>query len=389
MKTQSVLISGGSIAGTALAYWLRRHGFEVAIVELTPQLRKGGQAIDVRGPAVEVAERMGVLESLRARRIVSHGMSMVDGDGTEVYRSTEQTLTGGEIGSPDVEILREDLAQVMAGAAEGVEYIFGDSITEIRQDGDGVTVEFQNHPERRFDLVIGADGLHSNTRRLVYGDEQDHITHLGTYLAVWTVPNFLDLKNWQVFHQMPGDSWGGGVMSVRDNTECRAYLGFEEAEPLVYDYRDLDAQKRILADRLGNGAWILPKLLDHMWQADDFHFDSMAQIHLDHWSVGRVALVGDAAHCGSPLSGQGTSLAMVGAYVLAGELKAAGGDHEIAFGNYQAEIGAWVADNQHMALTNKARVEAQRNGDSEEEPGLSTDDDFRRIVDGYKLKDYA
>src|ERR1043165_713963 len=204
MKTKSVLISGGSVAGTALAYWLTRYGFEVAIVELTAELRKGGQAIDVRGPAVEVADKMGVLGTLRAKRIVSHGISMVDSEGNEVYRSTEHTLTGGEIGSPDIEILREDLAYLMAEAAgDDVEYLFGDSITELKQDGDGVTVEFQNRPARRFDLVVGADGLHSNTRRLVMGGEQDFITHLGTYLGVWTVPNFLGLDHWQTFHQMP------------------------------------------------------------------------------------------------------------------------------------------------------------------------------------------
>ena len=388
MKSKSVLISGGSVAGTALAYWLRKYGFDVAIVELTPELRKGGQAIDVRGPAVEVAEKMGVLDALHANRIVSHGMSMVDDDGNEVYRSTEHTLTGGEIDSPDIEILREDLAEIMAGAADGIEYLFSDSITEIRQDGDGVTVEFQSGPSRRFDLVVGADGLHSNTRRLVMGGEQDFITHLGTYLAVWTVPNFLGLDHWQTFHQIPGDSWGGGVMAVRENTECRAYFGFESAEPISYDYRDTKAQKQLLADELGHGKWILPQLLDYMWKAEDFHFDSMSQIHLDRWSVGRVALIGDAAHCGSPLSGQGTSLAMVGAYVLAGELKAAGGDHETAFGAYREELHSWVVANQALALTNKARVEAQRNGEDVTEE-IGAGDEYRKVVDGYALKDYS
>ncbi|GIG70262.1 FAD-dependent monooxygenase [Phytomonospora endophytica] len=388
MKNTSVLISGGSVAGTALAYWLKRYGFEVAIVELTPELRKGGQAIDVRGAAMEVAERMGIVEELRAKRIVSHGMSMVDSEGNEVYRSTESTLTGGDIGGPDVEILREDLALIMADVAgDDVEYLFEDSITEIRQDGDGVTVEFKNRPERRFDLVVGADGLHSNTRRLVMGGEQDFITHLGTYMGVWTVPNFLGLDHWQTFHQIPGDSWGGGVMAVRDNTECRAYFGFESAEPIDYDYRDVKAQKELLAERLDGGAWVLPELLKHMWETDEFHFDSMAQIHLDRWSVGRVALVGDAAHCGSPLSGQGTSLAMVGAYVLAGELKAADGDHEIAFDAYHAELAEWVGVNQGLALTNKARVEAQRNG--EEIDGFGLDETFREVANGYTLKDYS
>ncbi|MFB4311304.1 FAD-dependent monooxygenase [Actinomadura sp. GTD37] len=385
MKNTTVLVSGASVGGPALAYWLNRYGFAVTVVEVSPGLRAGGQAVDVRGPALEVAERMGVLERIRAQRVEMRGMSMVDGDGAELYRSEEHTLTGGDLGSADIEILRDDLARTLVDAAgDGVEYLFGDSIAGLEQDADGVRVIFQSGTVRTFDLVVGADGLHSNTRRLAFGPERDYITHLGTYLAVWTAPNFLGLDRWQVFHQVPGSSWGGGVMSVRGNEEVRVYLGFESERPIDYDYRDTAAQKRIMADALAGAGWVIPKLLDAMRGAGDFHFDSMAQIHMDSWSNGRVVLLGDAGYCGSPLSGQGTSMAMVGAYVLAGELKAAGGDHRAAFANYERELRGYVAANQELALTNKARVEAQRDGTAE----TADFQDFGEIVNGIRVKDY-
>ncbi|TDD80559.1 FAD-dependent oxidoreductase [Actinomadura darangshiensis] len=389
MENTKVLISGASVGGPALAYWLTRYGFDVTIVEVTQGLRSGGQAIDVRGPALEVAERMGVLDRIRAQRVEMRGMSMVDGDGNELYRSEEQTVTGGDLGSPDVEILRDDLSEIIVAAAgDGVEYLFGDSIAGLEQGDDGVRVMFHSGTVRTFDLVVGADGAHSTTRRLAFGPERDFITHLGTYLSVWTAPNFLGLDRWQVFHQMPGSSWGGGMMSVRGNEEVRVYMGFEAEQPIDYDYRDTAAQKKIMADALAGGGWVLPELLEAMWDAKDFHFDSMAQIHMDSWSDGRVVLLGDAGYCGSPLSGQGTSIAMVGAYVLAGELKAAGGDHRAAFANYERELRGYVAANQELALTNKARVEAQRNAEMGVETEAIDFQDFGEIVNAFTVKDY-
>ncbi|GAA4366436.1 FAD-binding protein [Actinomadura verrucosospora] len=386
---KNVLISGASIGGPALAYWLRRYGFGVTVVEVSPGPRAGGQAIDVRGPALEVAERMGVLDRIRERRVEMRGMSMVDGDGKELYRSEDYTITGGDLSSADVEILRDDLSAILVDAAgDGVEYLYGDSIAGVEQDDDGVRVIFQSGLIRTFDLVVGADGAHSTTRRLVFGPEKDYLTHLGTYLSVWTAPNFLGLDRWQVFHQVPGSSWGGGVMSVRGNEEVRVYLGFESERPIEYDHRDTAAQKKIMADALAGGGWVVPELLETMWDAPDFHFDSMAQIHMDSWSKGRVVLLGDAGYCGSPLSGQGTSMAIVGAYVLAGELKAAGGDHRAAFANYEKELRGYVAANQELALTNKARVDAQR--DAETGAGTEVVDfqDFGEIVGSFTVRDY-
>lgn len=362
---KNVLISGASIGGPALAFWLRRHGFTVTVVERSRGLRPGGQAVDVRGPALDVVDRMGLGDQLRALTTGMRGMTMLDADGNEVFTSTERTVTGGEIASPDVEIMRDDLARLLFDAADGVEYLFDDSITAI----DGTRVTFERAAPRDFDVVVGADGLHSNVRRLVFGPEEQFIHHLGTYLGVFTAPNFLGLDRWQVFQQ--GEVLGGGIMSARANAECRVYMGF--LGDVTFDHRDVDAQRHLLAEQFADATWEWPTALKHMWEAPDFHFDSMSQIRMDTWSKDRVVLLGDAGYCGSPLSGQGTSMALVGAYVLAGELR---DNPDTAFQRYEEILRPYVTANQDLALTNKARSE----GDFTEE--------FTSVVQDFQLTDY-
>jgi 2-polyprenyl-6-methoxyphenol hydroxylase-like FAD-dependent oxidoreductase len=354
MQNTTVLISGASVAGPTLAYWLHRFGFAPTVVERAPAPRPGGQAVDVRGAALEVADQMGVLDEIRAAHTRMRGMAFVDENGAELMSTTAMSLTGGPTDSPDVEILRDDLITILVRAgAVGTEYRYGDSISALAQDADGVHVTFESGTTRTFDLVIGADGLHSSVRRLAFGPEAQYIRHLDTYLAVFTTPNYLDLDHWQLFHQTPGSM--AGIYSARHNIEARAVMGFESA-PLDYDHRDVAQQKSILAKGFAGGGWEVPRLLELMWDAPDFYFDSMAQIHMDNWSTGRVSLVGDAGYCASPLSGQGTSLAMVGAYVLAGELAAADGDHVVAFARYQAAMHEFVRANQALATTNGEQV---------------------------------
>ncbi len=348
MKHTTILISGASIAGPALAYWLRRHGFEPTVVERAPAIRGGGQAIDVRGAALAVVERMGLLAAIRGASTRMRGMSVVDGEGRELMRDTTATLTGGKLDGPDVELMRDDLARLLYDATrDDVEYVFDDSITALTQDERAVQVRFARGEPRSFDLVVGADGLHSATRRLVFGEESRFIRHLGAYLAIFSVENYLGLDHWQVFHHA-SDAMVG-IYSARDNREARAMLGFG-APPLEFDPRDLARPRAIVAEHLAGVGWEAPRLLAAMATAPDFYFDSMSQIVLERWSHGRVALVGDAAGCSSPMSGQGSSVALVGAYVLAGELAAAGGDHEVGFAAYEAVMRGYVERNQQLAL---------------------------------------
>ena len=343
---KNVLISGASIGGPALAHWLRHHGFSVTVVERHRGLRPGGQAVDVRGPALEVVERMGLGDRLRSFSTNMRGMNVVDADGNELFRSTTRTLSGGDLSSPDVE------------------HLFDDTITSI----DGTRVTFEKAAPRDFDVVVGADGLHSNVRKLVFGPESRFLSHLGTNLAVFTAPNFLGLDHWQTFQQ--GDVVGGGIMSARSNTECRVYMGF--TGEVDFDHRDIDAQRRLIAERFEGAGWVWPTAVKHMWEAPDFHMDSMSQIRMDSWSRGNVVLLGDAGYCGSPLSGQGTSTALVGAYVLAGELAK---DPSTAFRRYEEILRPYVLANQEMALKNQAG-------------GGAPIDDFAEVVNSLSLPTY-
>jgi 2-polyprenyl-6-methoxyphenol hydroxylase-like FAD-dependent oxidoreductase len=333
--TKTVLISGASVAGPALAFWLERYGYAPTVVERAPAPRPGGYAVDFRGASLTVLERMGILDEVRARATNMGGMDYVKESGKVVATMSSEVLSG------ELEILRGDLVEILyALTRDKVEYLFDDSIAAVEQDAGGVQVAFASGRSRRFDLVVGADGLHSNTRALAFGPETDFVHHLGYYASVYTVENHLGLDHRAQFLNVPGKT--AGTYSARQNQEAKALLYFA-SEPLSYDRRDVTAQKKIVADTYAGIGWEVPRLLAGLESAPDFYFDSISQIKLDSYSRGRVALVGDAGYCASPLSGMGTSLAVVGAYVLAGELHAAGGDHVRAFTQYDGRMRGFVA----------------------------------------------
>ncbi|WP_433785429.1 FAD-dependent monooxygenase [Actinomycetospora sp. CA-101289] len=349
-----VLVSGGGVAGATTAYWLRRHGFVPVVVEAAPAPRRGGQAVDVRGPALTVAERMGVADALRAARTDMRGMSVVDEDGTELMSTTDVTLTGGPVGGPDVEILRDDLVDVLVGATADVEHLYGERVVGIDDTGDRVRVELASGTRRDVDLVVGADGQFSGVRHVAFGPDDDgRLYPLGQHIAVFTLPNTFGLDRWQVFLQRPDAMVG--LYTARQNTEVRAVMGWVD-ETVTYDHRDLAEQRRLVNEAFAAGGWWIPRMLEGMADAPDFYLSPMTQVRMDSWSRGRVALVGDAAYCATAVSGQGTSLAMVGAYVLAGELERAAGDHAAAFAAYRARMCGFVEANQQLALVNAERT---------------------------------
>ncbi|GAA4906455.1 2-polyprenyl-6-methoxyphenol hydroxylase-like FAD-dependent oxidoreductase [Stackebrandtia albiflava] len=367
-----VLVSGASIAGLTTAHWLRRHGFTVTVVEKAPGLRSGGQAIDIRGVALTVVERMGILEQIRQHVTGFRGMTVVDADGRELMSTTEETFSGGRLDGEDLELFRDDLNEIIHGTLDdGIEFRFADSIAAITQTGSRTHVTFESGLRRDFDIVVGADGLHSHTRRIAFGPESDYIRSLHAHIGIFSIPNYLGLDRWQVMQHL-GDTTAM-VYTTRRPGGARAIIGFKD-EDLEYDHRDVALQRRLLAAGFAGIGWEVPRLLELAAEAPDFYFDTMAQIHMPAWSTGRVGLVGDAAYCGSPLTGQGTSLALVGGYVPAGELAAAAGD-PAGLRAYETEMREYVRLNQRLAV--------ERNPDNSPVPEL-----MAAAVNGIDVKDY-
>jgi 2-polyprenyl-6-methoxyphenol hydroxylase-like FAD-dependent oxidoreductase len=341
MKNKTILISGASVAGPALAYWLSRYGFNPTVVERAPAVRPGGYAVDFRGASMKALERMGIIDEIRKLETRTGAITIVDKTNRKIA-SMPDGFTSGEL-----EIMRGDLAGVLnAATRDHAEYIFDDSILGINEDEDGAEVSFSRRSSRRFDMVVGADGLHSNVRALAFGEESRFIHHLGYYVAIFTTPNFMNLDHSGLYYGTLGKRVG--IFSARENTEAKASFFFA-SPPLQHDRRDIVHQKQILAGKFAHEAWEIPRLLQLMESAPDFYFDSISQIRMERWSAGRSVLLGDAAHCASPLSGMGTSMAIVGAYILAGELKEANGDYTIAFPRYETLMRDFVTQCQKLA----------------------------------------
>jgi 2-polyprenyl-6-methoxyphenol hydroxylase-like FAD-dependent oxidoreductase len=361
MSSRTVLISGASIAGPTLAYWLKRNGFVPTIVEQAPKPRPGGQAIDIRGKALLVVERMGLIEQTRALRTQMKGVSYQDEFGNEISRSEETTFTGGRFENDDIELLRDDLSSLLLGAVQDCEILFGDSITALKDGPNGVEVGFQNSASRTFDLVLAADGVHSNVRRLVFGPEEPFVRALGHGLAIFSTDNYLGLKDRQVMYNEGEMAFYYILYPVRDNRELRINIGFANAGLADDCHGDVEAQKTLVAEKCAGRGWEVPNFLTRMWPATDFYFGALALTVMDEWSRGRVALVGDAGYCPSPFSGQGTSLALVGAYVLAEELGKSPNDHQRAFVAYDTRMRPYVIRNQAIALRDTDASEEQIN----------------------------
>jgi 2-polyprenyl-6-methoxyphenol hydroxylase-like FAD-dependent oxidoreductase len=333
----TVLISGAGVGGPTLAYWLARHGFRPTVVERAAGLRSSGNPVDVRGPAVAVAERMGVMGRLRAAATDVTAMSFVNGSGREVGRVNMRALQRATR-SGEVEVTRTDLAKILYEASrDSAEFLFDDTITSVRQDGDGVDVTFENAAPRRFDLVIGADGLHSTTRGLAFGPETEFVRHAGLYVATMQLDSLESNVQDVVLHNAPGR-----LVSVHP-VHGRSLAAFIFRSPAIegFDHRDLEQHKRIVIDAYTGSGWRVPELMDHVRATSDLWLDSVSRVRLDRWNDGRIALLGDAASSVS-LFGDGSTLAMAGAYTLAKELAATPADPQAAFARYEAEHRALV-----------------------------------------------
>lgn len=340
-----VLIVGAGIAGPTLAYWLVRSGHEVTLLERSPSPRVGGYLIDFWGAGFEVAERMGIADELRRRGYRFVEARAVRADGRPI--GTIDTSTFLDLGNRYVSVARADLAAVIVDSLGGrAEVVLGDTVRALDDDGDRVHVTFESGSRRDFDLVVGADGLHSRVRGLVFGPEDAFERYLGIVVAVFDVPAYRPRDDLvAIMHA------GVGFQVVRvalrdDVTMFAVTLRHDGMAPLGSPAEQQDLLRRAL----GRGGWETPAILAGMAGAEAFYFDRVSQIRMPSWSRGRIALVGDAASCPSLLAGQGSALAMVGAYVLAAELAASVGDHASAFGRYEQRLARFLRSKQDGAV---------------------------------------
>jgi 2-polyprenyl-6-methoxyphenol hydroxylase-like FAD-dependent oxidoreductase len=344
-----VLISGASLAGPTLAFWLARYGIEATVVERASALRTGGNGVDVRGQAVEVAERMGIMPDVRALETDIQGMSFVDATGASVARVDMQSLQRAN-GDRDVEIMRGDLARILYDASSPTaEYIFGDQITSIEQHPDNVTVQFEKAAPRAFDLVVGADGIHSSVRDLAFASEESSLRFLGFYWAFANGDETLGEDRWMSIYNEPGRM--SGLYRSGNHTQAKSYFLFQAPRRIAYDRRSQKAAAQLLAAGMAGMGGFAPELVRSSITDGQLYFDELSQVRLPSWSSGRVALVGDAAYCASPVSGAGAMLALLGAFHLAGALAESRDDIRVALARYEASMRPIVRSAQRGLFT--------------------------------------
>lgn len=345
-----ILISGAGIAGTTLAYWLAHYGMQPTLVEKAPRLRTGGYVIDFWGAGFEIADRMGLLPEIKAKgyqvqelRVVNRSGKKISGFPVEAFGR----LTHGRFTT----LARSDLAASIFGLLDGqVETIFGESVARIDQTNTGVHVALESGAERDFDLVVGADGLHSRVREIVFGAGKRFEKYLGCKVAAFEVAGYRP-RDELVYVLYTELGQQVGRFTMRGD---RTLFLFTFADEDIDKTGDVRSQKALLRRRFGKSGWECPQILDALDGANDLYFDRVSQIHMDEqeglWTRGRTSLVGDAASCVSLLAGQGSALAMAAAYILAGELYRAKGNYAEAFTRYQRLFWPLVRRKQKAAL---------------------------------------
>ncbi|MFJ5193847.1 FAD-dependent monooxygenase [Streptomyces sp. NPDC088394] len=339
-----VLVAGGGIAGQALAFWLTRGGHSVTVAERFPALRASGAQVDLRGQGIEAVERMGLLDAVRGKLVDEAGVAFVDARGRAKATIMANTSGRGRQSlTSEYEIMRGDLVSILHDATkDDTEYVFGVSVDGFEQDGQKVIAHFSDGSSGEFDLLVGADGQGSRTRRAILPADFDPYWRVGIHMAYWFIPRTASDSNIRDTYMIPG---GRQVMRRSHNpTETQVYFVMREEseEASAIHRKPVERQREFWASRFRDAGWQTKRFIDGMRTSPFFYSQEIVQVRIDTWSKGRVVLAGDAAHCASPYSGMGISGGLVGAYVLAGEINRHPGDLPTALANYDSVLRPFV-----------------------------------------------
>lgn len=340
LKDKKVLVSGASFAGLSTAYWMKKLGYNVTVVEIAEGLKKGGTPVNIMEKTIGIVKRMGLFEQIRSNKITMEVMEFKNSDDITERQDfiQENHEKRAEV---EYEIERDVLLNMMFEAVkDDVEFIFGDSILSLKEEGNGVDVTLKGGQKRSFDLVFGCDGIHSAVRKYWFGEEAEFSHFLKTYFSITIANKLLIRENTVQMYNEPGKM----VMLNAYNNKTDIVLCFSSEKEIPYDYRNEEQQRNIILNQFYGIGWRTPELLEELKNSKTFYFDKLCQMKMPSWTKGRVALVGDAGYCASPAAGRGGSLAIDGAAALADAFQKHPGNYELAFQEYDRSFRPFVEE---------------------------------------------